>query len=142
MLINFPLYIIITAFSCTFAFPLGFPFEGSKCKYTEKTTAIRFLFLGGRKNGTFPSPRFAPKVDTGVTGTLVLWRTQPYLSCGDRLIAQLMGPGKKWQPHKPPIICSWNYSYSQYSYYSKYYLGIIGSGLSHRLNRLMRVCHL
>ena len=103
---------------------------------------IRFLFLGVRKNGTFPSPRSAPMVDTGVTGTPALWRTQPYLSCGDRLIAQLIGPGKKWQPSKPPIICSWNYSYSQYSYYSKYYLGIIGSGLSHRLNRLMRVCHL
>ena len=63
----------------TFAFPLGFPFEGSKCKYTEKTPMIRFLFLGGRKNGTFPSPRFAPKVDTGVTGTpqdtatLIMW---------------------------------------------------------------------
>ena len=58
-----------------------------KRKYTEKTTVIRFLFLGGRKNGTFPSPRFAPKVDTGVTGTPALWRTQPYSSCGDRLIA-------------------------------------------------------
>ena len=32
------------------------------------------------------------------------WRTQPYLSRGDRLIAQLMSLGQTWQPLKPLII--------------------------------------
>lgn len=45
-------------------------------------------------------PSFAEHAYHGITADTVvtidsLWRTQPYLSCGDRLMAQPMGLGTK-----------------------------------------------
>jgi len=61
-----------------------------------------------------------------VTGfRLDLWRTQPYLSRGDRLIAQLMGLGTKLAASQTTDY-SWNPNTADYS---KNYSGIIGSGL-------------